>query len=273
VISVKWRRRPEPSDPDGPSEKDYEAVDRMIGPGGGWSLAVLQVTGVEGPPPHNARYARCRVTGVLQRDLLPATAVEENLSMPVGKWLRAGDEVAVLVRLSRLDARKPGAVQVIWGRLEERGAPGSAEARAQAARLRGEPVDPDTSPEAELYRTGVVGDADRPLPGSPGGGTTAEQAQALVHDGTRATATVVAAVEVEVPRLLRATVFRGGPPVDLTLEITRPDGTTHRVRTRVGFSTPERRARVARVGAVLPVRLDPDDPDKFAIDTMALGFT
>ena len=245
----------------------------MIEPGGDWSLAVLQVTGVEVPPPQDASNARCRVSGVLQRDFRPAEAVEEHLMMPTAKWLSAGDEVAVLVRLSRLEARKRGAIQVIWGRLEERGAPGAAEARAQAARLRGEPADPDASPEAELYRTGVVGDADRPLPGSPGGGTTVEQAQALVHDGSQATATVVAAVEVQVPRLLRAVVPRGGPPVDLTLEITRPDGTTHLVRTRVGFSTPERRARVTRVGAVLPVRLDPADPDKVAIDTVALGFT
>jgi hypothetical protein len=82
----------------------------------------------------------------------------------------------------------------------------------------------------------------------------------------------VAAVDVRVPRLLRATLPPGGPPVDLTLDVDRPDGTTHRVRTRLGFSTPERRARAAQVGATLPVRLDPADPDKVAIDAVALGF-
>lgn len=241
----------------------------MLEPGGDWALAVLQVTAVDRPPDAGARYMSARVTGVLRHDMRPAEAVEAALMMmPTAKWLRAGDEVAVLVRLSKLAAGRPGAVNVIWERLPERATLDARSAQAQAAWLRGEPADPDQ----DLYRAGVVGDPDRPLPGSPGGGTTVQQADALIHAGAEATAVVLAAVDVPVPRLLRATVPAGGPPVDLTLEVTRPDGTTHRVRTRVGFSTPERRARVARVGAVLPVRLD-DDPNKIAIDTVALGFT
>lgn len=267
VTSMRiWRKRREPHEP---REEDYEAFDRMIAPSGGWALAVLRVTGVDRPIDPGARYAGCGVAGVLHFDYHPPTAVEEYLVMPTRKWLRAGDEVAVLVELSRLRSGKQRAVRIIWQRLDERPTPGVQRARAEAARLRGETYDPET----ELYRSaGVVGDPDRPLPGTPGGGTTPQQANALVDDGTRATATVVAAVDVPVPRLLRAIVPNGGPPVDLTLDIDRPDGTTHRVRTRVGFSTPERRARVARVGAVLPVRLDPADPDKVAIDTVALGF-
>jgi hypothetical protein len=38
----------------------------------------------------------------------------------------------------------------------------------------------------------------------------------------------------------------------------------------VGFSTPERRARVAVVGTRLPVRISPDKPGKIAIDTAVL---
>ena len=240
--------------------------ERMVAPGGGFALAVLQVTGVDRDGEPGSAYAN--VAGVLRIDARPPAAVEEYLRMPAGKWLRAGDEVAVLVDLARLDAGKRRAVQVMWERLADRGTPGAQRARAEAARLRGEPYDPD----AELYRTGVIGDPDRPLPGSPGGGTTPEQANALVDGGVSAAATVVAAVDVPVPRLLRFTLPPGGPLVDLTLEVDRPDGTKHRVRTRVGFSTPERRARVAQVGTTLPVRLDPEDPDKVAIDTVALGF-
>lgn len=264
VASVAiWRKQREPREP------DYEAFDQMIAPGGGWALAVLRVTGADRPSEPNARHDRCNLAGVLHFDYHPPTAVEEYVSMPTSKWLRAGDEVAVLVELSKLQAGKQGAVRIIWERLAERGTPGIQQARAEAARLRGEPFDPET----DLYRAaGVVGDPDRPLPGTSGGGTTPQQANALVDDGTRATATVVAAVDVPIPRLLRAIVPGGGPPVDLTLDINRPDGTTHRVRTRIGFSTPERRARVAQVGATLPVRLDPTDPDKIAIDTVALGF-
>jgi len=38
---------------------------------------------------------------------------------------------------------------------------------------------------------------------------------------------------------------------------------------RIGFSTQERRQRVAMVGLSLPVRIDRTEPDKVAIDTAA----
>ena len=61
-----------------------------------------------------------------------------------------------------------------------------------------------------------------------------------------------------------------GGTVDLLLEVMRTDGTTYTTHLVVGFSTPQRRARVAAVGTRLQVRINPDDPAKIAIDTTAL---
>lgn len=59
---------------------------------------------------------------------------------------------------------------------------------------------------------------------------------------------------------------------DVTLEVTREDGETYRTSARISFSSPERRARVAEVGARVPVRIDPDDPRRLRIDPDDLGF-
>jgi hypothetical protein len=61
-----------------------------------------------------------------------------------------------------------------------------------------------------------------------------------------------------------------GGTVDLLLEVMRTDGTTYTTHLVVGFSTLQRRARVATVGTRLHVRINPDDPAKIAIDTTAL---
>jgi hypothetical protein len=58
--------------------------------------------------------------------------------------------------------------------------------------------------------------------------------------------------------------------VDLLLEVIRPGGVPYTTHLVVGFSTPERRARVAVVGTRLPVRISPDKPGKIAIDTAVL---
>jgi hypothetical protein len=59
--------------------------------------------------------------------------------------------------------------------------------------------------------------------------------------------------------------------VDLLLEVMRPGGDTYTTHLVVGFSTPERRTRVAAVGTRLPVRVNPDKPGKIAIDTTVLS--
>jgi hypothetical protein len=58
--------------------------------------------------------------------------------------------------------------------------------------------------------------------------------------------------------------------VDITLEVRTADGTCYTTATRVGFSTPERRARVATPGTQLSVYIDPSDRSRVAIDTSGL---
>ena len=99
---------------------------------------------------------------------------------------------------------------------------------------------------------------------------TVEAAELAVH-GEPTTAVVVAVTPVDVPWSLLS-----GPAasvVDLELRVTRSDGVSYQTTVRVGFSTAARRALVATVGATLPVRVDPRNPTRVAVDTARLGAT
>lgn len=61
-----------------------------------------------------------------------------------------------------------------------------------------------------------------------------------------------------------------GGTVDLTLEVTRADGSTYTTATRLSFATPERRAAVAIYGTMLRVRIDPNVPARIEIDPSSL---
>jgi hypothetical protein len=253
-----------------PVESDEEKADRLLGPGGDWAFAVLRVTAVDRPPDPTAVYQWCLITGVLTFDLRPAQAVREQyFRVPSSKWLRPGDEVPVVVRLSYLAEGRAGAISVLWDKLPERSALHASSADAMAAQLRGEQA---SQAGDDRYRTGTFDDPDRLLPGSSGGGTTVQQADALLYSGVPATGTVLSVVDVNVPRLLRATVPAGATLADLTLRVSTPEGGSYEVRTRIGFSTQHRRSVVAVEGATLPIRVDPLDANKIAVDTVALGF-
>jgi hypothetical protein len=115
----------------------------------------------------------------------------------------------------------------------------------------------------------VLGAPGRPVPGTPGGGLTPEQAAQILAGGAgeRASAVVIDAREIAVPPGMPSAP---AGMADITLEIRRADGTRYTAVTRVGFSTPERRARVATPGAQLTVRIDPGDRSRVAIDTTGL---
>lgn len=55
--------------------------------------------------------------------------------------------------------------------------------------------------------------------------------------------------------------------VNLTLDVSRADGSSYSTVLRIGFRTAARRAVVATVGARLPVLVDPANPQRVAIDT------
>jgi hypothetical protein len=115
----------------------------------------------------------------------------------------------------------------------------------------------------------VLGAAGRPVPGMPGGGLTPEQAAQMLASGggERAGAVVLDAREIAIPPGMPSAPTG---MVDISLEIRRADGTRYTTVTRVGFSTPERRARVATPGTQLTVLIDRGDRSRVAIHTTGL---
>jgi hypothetical protein len=92
---------------------------------------------------------------------------------------------------------------------------------------------------------------------------------APIIGGIRGSAVVIAERDVSVPALFGDAM--AGGIVDLTLEVTPPDGVPYPARARLVFSTPERRARIAEVGTRLPIRIDPTRRTHVEIDTAALN--
>jgi hypothetical protein len=122
---------------------------------------------------------------------------------------------------------------------------------------------------AGLGQQQVFAAPGRPVPGMPGGGLTPEQAAQMVGGGggERASAVVIDAREIAIPQGMPAAP---AGMADITLEVRRADGTRYTTVTRVGFSTPERRARVTAPGTQLSVYIDPSDRSRVAIDTSGL---
>jgi hypothetical protein len=115
----------------------------------------------------------------------------------------------------------------------------------------------------------VAGAPGRPVPGAPGGGLTPEQAAAWQGGGhVHASATVVTATEVILPEGMASPAPAG--LFDILLAVTRPDGSTYNVSTRISFRSWERRSQVATVGARLPVLIDESNPSLVAVEVAAL---
>ena len=133
---------------------------------------------------------------------------------------------------------------------------------------------------ADLSARGVFNAGFGPSPSGPvtvqapdqvvdltAGHLSAADAARLAGTGEQATAVLVAIDDVAVPQAALP-----GPTAslcDLTLHITRASGHSYTTRTRIGFRDASRRAAVAVIGAVLPVRIDPADPARVAIDVAA----
>jgi hypothetical protein len=100
--------------------------------------------------------------------------------------------------------------------------------------------------------------------GPDGGFTPAQAAQAVSsQSGEQGTAVVLDAREVPTPP---GFAVPPGGRAELLLEVTRADGTLYQTRTMIAFSTPERRAAIAAPGTRLRVRIDPNAPDRVALD-------
>jgi hypothetical protein len=112
------------------------------------------------------------------------------------------------------------------------------------------------------FGSGVGGGVGSGFGGGFGGGFATPTAETRTEPGT---AVVLAAHEV--PMQVQPP---GTSLLDLTLDVTRADGSAHSVVLRVPCHTPERRAAVAGVGTRLPVLIDLADPRRVAIDTSRL---
>jgi hypothetical protein len=213
------------------------------------------------------------LTGVLVADGIPPTPAE----VPVdhhGKWV-GQQELPVTV-----DRADPSNFRVEWDQVVQNDWRSTARQRAAEAATRmaaGDQRQPpvgattgafatdfnmDFSPMVDdVLRAVGINPADvhvtREVHVETGFGTGAEPATGVV----RAVHDVVPAVPLP-PGMSQA---------DLTLDVTRPDGTTYPVTTRIGFRSPARRAAVATVGTRLPVLVDPANPGRVVIDVARLN--
>jgi hypothetical protein len=101
--------------------------------------------------------------------------------------------------------------------------------------------------------------------GAPAGGLFGGAGLLPTED---ATAVVVAAHEVAPGVEPRGP---GSSLVELTLDVTRAGAPTYSATTRIGFSTPQRRAAVATVGTRLPVKVSPANPALLTVDVSKLN--
>jgi hypothetical protein len=198
-------------------------------------------------------------------------AVEHNSTLtPTAKWPTPGQTLPVTV-----DRDNPEKLRIRWDEMPTNRELASQYARQEAAQLAaqqragGEPA----ATASAVPPTGVVGDASRAIPGSAGGGLTPEQAAAALSGNgagsglQQANGRVIAAHEVSVPD---GAVAAPGGVVDLTLDVTPLSGPGYSTRMRISFSTPEKRASIARVGRDLPLLVNPSAQDQVAVDTSRL---
>jgi len=58
---------------------------------------------------------------------------------------------------------------------------------------------------------------------------------------------------------------------DVTFQVRLRDGRSYVARSRIGFTAPERRARIGRLGTMLPLWVDSRDRSRISVDVDALG--
>ena len=239
------------------------------------------------------------LTGVIIADGLAPTPAQVRVSQQGnGKW-QGRDVLPVTV-----DRANPGKFRIEWDQLVKQEAPDQAAlpAGGEAAMspgqsgpqdqfaqfgglagsveqaLRSAGISPDllNSPHITVRQFDVAGsDQMRAMmdsffghQGNPGNNPTVQFTQVGTAGPTAPATGVVREVhEVAPPVPLPA----GMSQVDITVDVSRPDGSTYPATTRIGFSTPARRTAVATVGTTLPLLVDQNDPGRFSIDVARLN--
>jgi hypothetical protein len=97
-----------------------------------------------------------------------------------------------------------------------------------------------------------------------GNGAEAPHAHSPAPDWDRATATILISHNAKVTPF--AADQAPGGIVDLWLNVRLADGYEYGTKTRVAFSSVDRRAKATEKGTELPVLVDPADPNRVVID-------
>jgi hypothetical protein len=124
---------------------------------------------------------------------------------------------------------------------------------------------PPDSAAGDHARPGTVHLPDQVLDLTAGRVSAAEAAQ-LIATGRLASAVLLTVADVPVPQAALP-----GPTAslcDLTLRLTRSDGSSYDATTRLGFRDAQRRAQIAVIGATLPVRVDPANETRVVVDSV-----
>lgn len=214
------------------------------------------------------------LTGVVVADGLPPTPAETPADHR-GKWV-GQDELPITV-----DRADPSNFRVEWDQVVHNDWRSTARQRATEAAARMAAGDQDTQrvdPNVTIVNgdslSSVVEQAMRAAGFDPG---LLNSTQSTVHiettfggpaGGTEEATGVVRAVHDVVPRM---PLPAGMSQADLTLDVTRQDGTTYPVTTRLGFRSPERRAALTAPGTRLPVLVDPANPGRVTVDVAKLS--
>ena len=235
------------------------------------------------------RGSRVKYVGVVSAPGLAPTPVSHRTSEPTKRWVMDGMDLPVIV-----DRARPGKLKILWKQVpttKQYRAGLQAQQMRQAAETAARMTSGDrragTTPVNNLFAMsgnlfGDGGDLAQMVTNAISeafsGQSSTVWGESHVHvqinegapivDGIPATAVVLAEREVSVPGVFGAAI--PGSIVDLTLEVTPPDGAPYTAHTRLVFSTPERRARIAAPGTRLPIQIDPNRPTHIEVDKTAL---
>jgi hypothetical protein len=233
----------------------------------------LHLTGAE------SDHGKFRVDGVVSAIGLLPTPVSVRIKKPFGPVLTAGMDVPVLV-----DRARPDRFRINWDGVPsytDMATQRHQDAMNEAARL-AERMRTGTAPQAPQDSfpqnsfpqdsfpagdfSGIADALSKLMQGAAasGGHVHMNRSFEVIHAGfdparfETAQAEVTVVNELHLPGALGAMV--PGGIVDLTLMVTRTDGTHYTAHTRTAFPSPERRAEVAAVGARLQVMINPAHP-------------
>jgi hypothetical protein len=222
---------------------------------------------------------RLEISGAVSAPGIPARAVRTKHHVDQNApWPQVGTEYP-----AQLDGERPDRYVVSWPDTSTGGqfardtrTTAHAEQVARAIRLGLDPSivpPPDLGPASmrqliEEGRQAKLG--NQPLVDGTMA-VNAADAEPIYTHGIKATATITGIDFLDVDR--RALPKEPGAAIaHVVLDVHRADGTSYQVLTRFGFKNMARVTQLGRVGAEVPVRIDPKDERRVILDGPALPY-